>query len=548
MQQHIWEVGEAVTLTPTDGSGAIVVLASQIFEVTTNGSGSNVSYLKNGRSETVIATESRATVATAAGNLVEITPASTGVAKHIGINGIQNIFTHTAGAAIVYFATGINPIVIPVTESVATLKTAINAAAPGGNFVTLDTDQTITGQKTFDDLILYSQSQAVTAAGTVQGDATALTAEINNVTSSTNNTQLEGVVLMATSAGARVVVANNRPQAGASLDPITIYVYPATGEDVGAGTNNPIALPTGWTAIFDASATGWSVEFSQQRPLTTLGGVSAFATGGQGSATVLLATYAVVTGVATDGDSVKLRPLVEYATGQNIVVVNEGAGYMDVFPAVGEDIGAGTNTAIPVPVGGILYLQKISGSITKSITPLALSVGDGAVATPSITFNSDPTSGWYRVSATQYGFSVAGTLMFLVDSTGISTAQITEQVIGAGVAFDGTGGISMAGIGNVPAYRAVAPQEITGPSALSTTIYASLLTTSGADAYTLADGSIQGQIKKVRLVANGGGDATLTLTGFTSIVYTTANDATVLQWDGAAWVVIDFDGTPTITP
>lgn len=73
----------------------------------------------------------------------------------------------------------------------------------------------------------------VAAAGTTQADATAIAADINNLSSSANN---QGVRLPAATAGARVVVSNT--SGGRN-----IYVYPASGEQIDVyATNAPFTL------------------------------------------------------------------------------------------------------------------------------------------------------------------------------------------------------------------------------------------------------------------------------------------------------------------
>lgn len=79
--------------------------------------------------------------------------------------------------------------------------------------------------------------------------------------------------------------------------------------------------------------------------------------------------------------------------------------------------------------------------------------------------------------------------------------------------------------------------------AISITNYLTTINTdAGGDAFTLANGSQPGQLKKVLLVADGGGDATITLTGYTSIVMNDAADYVVLTWNGSAWKVIENSG------
>jgi len=76
-------------------------------------------------------------------------------------------------------------------------------------------------------------------------------------------------------------------------------------------------------------------------------GLTAFAGGGQASATALTGDVAVVTTVATPGDSVRL-PVA--SPGMRFQVINRGANSLDIFPAIGESINAlGVNGAYALP-------------------------------------------------------------------------------------------------------------------------------------------------------------------------------------------------------
>jgi hypothetical protein len=78
-------------------------------------------------------------------------------------------------------------------------------------------------------------------------------------------------------------------------------------------------------------------------------GITAFAGGGQASATVLSASKNRVDVVATSLDSVKFIPAV---AGNGMIVVNNASNSMNVYPASGENyLGEGANAPIEV-VGG----------------------------------------------------------------------------------------------------------------------------------------------------------------------------------------------------
>jgi hypothetical protein len=96
--------------------------------------------------------------------------------------------------------------------------------------------------------------------------------------------------------------------------------------------------------------------------------ITAFAGGGQGSATQLAKGINRVTVVATAGDSVKLPAAV---AGMHVVVVNaDAADAMDVFPATGEVINAlSANTAISVASNKtIAFFCAVAGTWNSILT------------------------------------------------------------------------------------------------------------------------------------------------------------------------------------
>ena len=84
-------------------------------------------------------------------------------------------------------------------------------------------------------------------------------------------------------------------------------------------------------------------------------------------------------------------------------------------------------------------------------------------------------------------------------------------------------------------------QSLAGAGAVELTSYLTKWTTTGADAGTLADGSVKGQLKKIQMIVDGG-DGTLTpthLSGGTTITFADAGDFVVLCFDGTNWVMIE---------
>lgn len=93
----------------------------------------------------------------------------------------------------------------------------------------------------------------------------------------------------------------------------------------------------------------------------------------------------------------------------------------------------------------------------------------------------------------------------------------------------------------VPLIPIAAAQALSGAGVIETTSYLTKWTTTGANAGTLADGSVKGQLKKIQMIVDAG-DGTLTpthLSGGTTITFADAGDFVVLCFDGTDWVMIE---------
>ena len=139
------------------------------------------------------------------------------------------------------------------------------------------------------------------------------------------------------------------------------------------------------------------------------------------------------------------------------------------------------------------------------------------------------------------------TKTILADS--LSTNTITELTAASGVTIDGLlvkdAGLSANSM-FAAFYPVTAQNNITAGTggAISITNYLTTVNTdAGGDAFTLANGTQSGQMKKILLVVDGGGDATITLTGYTSIVMNDAADFVILMWNGTAWKVLENSGS-----
>lgn len=107
------------------------------------------------------------------------------------------------------------------------------------------------------------------------------------------------------------------------------------------------------------------------------------------------------------------------------------------------------------------------------------------------------------------------------------------------------GGVVRSSVSNVIAdFRpAIAQNNITagtGGAVVLTTYLTTINTDAGGDAFTLADSTVTGQLKKIQLIVDGGGDGVLTFNGTNTITFADAGDFAILQWDGSDWKAVEL--------
>ena len=131
--------------------------------------------------------------------------------------------------------------------------------------------------------------------------------------------------------------------------------------------------------------------------------------------------------------------------------------------------------------------------------------------------------------------------------TSINADAIVEKTAAHGVDVDGLlikDGGATANSMCAGCYPVVASNNITagtGGAILVTNYFTTINTDAGGDAFTLANGTQIGQLKLIRLVADGGGNGVITptsLSGGTTVTFDDAGDEAELLWNGTAWVLI----------
>ncbi len=202
---------------------------------------------------------------------------------------------------------------------------------------------------TLTGLLYESAADTVTAhAGGGQANATALTAEVNKVT--TVATAGDSVMLPASAPGLTIFVING------SSNPMQVF---GAGTDTidGVATGTGVSQMQGSSTIYSCTTAGaWSTNgigtgYAGSLPtVSSTNAITAHAGGGQGSATPLTTVLNRITTVASANDSVLLPAS---APGLQITVTNAAAtNSMNVFPASGEIINAlSANTAFGVAAG-----------------------------------------------------------------------------------------------------------------------------------------------------------------------------------------------------
>lgn len=260
------------------------------------------------------------------------------------------------------------------------------------NFTNLNTDKyeasddISVGAVTYTGNFVAGMNASVTAAGSVQGDATALTKTYNLVQTASAN---QGVKLPDAVAGLKVTVYNSTAN--------NIKVYPASSESIDGGSlNAPVVLRP--ANVFDAIATGatsWEQITADLTDLDvtsvttsgdlTVGGfeqsgvTAALSSAGsnQGDAAQLAETITVVTTVSANTTGVKLPVAV---AGRTITVFNSTATDCKLYPNSSDTIDGGSaNAAITLPANTSYTLSCKDATDWRVHRPLAVYDSSGTL-------------------------------------------------------------------------------------------------------------------------------------------------------------------------
>lgn len=128
----------------------------------------------------------------------------------------------------------------------------------------------------------------------------------------------------------------------------------------------------------------------------------------------------------------------------------------------------------------------------------------------------------------QIDVTIAGSIDFVLTSN-LFTISSGSAIGGSGSTF-------------VPLIPIAAQQALSGAGAINITTYYTAWTTTGANAATLVNGVVKGQMKKIQMIVDAD-DGTLTpttLTGGTTITFADVGDFVILCWDGTSWVPVEL--------
>lgn len=128
------------------------------------------------------------------------------------------------------------------------------------------------------------------------------------------------------------------------------------GDTLPANDFGPAGVATASRAlVLDANKAVDTLKLTGNMKFSATNAITAFATGGQASATAITTDFARITTVATAGDSVKLPAAV---AGMEICVVNAGLLGADVFPFLGDAINnLAVNLAVRQRAGSEVYFN-----------------------------------------------------------------------------------------------------------------------------------------------------------------------------------------------
>lgn len=267
---------------------------------------------------------------------------------------------------------------------------------------------TIGATTTYSEPINYDNATSITAfAGGGQASATALTAEINNVT--TVATAGDSVKLKTAVAGAHQYIKNSGATA---LD-----IFPNTSDSIDAlAVNLAIRIQPGSSIHFYAKdATVWESSIDNSitlnSPTTVTGQLEIKASASAGN---------TVTTVTNASQAAARTYTIPDAGANADFLMTQGAqaktGQMTFVTGVTVDTISERTGAAGVTADGVLMKDS------------TVALGDGTVGDLSVKIGADLNNGLYGVSDTQMGIAVEGALVATADTSGLTADTLRHRV------------------------------------------------------------------------------------------------------------------------
>lgn len=152
-------------------------------------------------------------------------------------------------------------------------------------------------------------------------------------------------------------------------------------------------------------------------------GITAFATGGQASATALTEEINNVTTCATAGDSVKLKAAV---AGAHQYVKNSGAAALDIFPASSDSIDAlAINLAIRIQPGSSMHFYSKDAIVWESSIDNSITLNSPTTATGQLEIKAAASAGNTVTTITNASQAAART--YTVPDAGASASFVMTE-------------------------------------------------------------------------------------------------------------------------
>ena len=136
---------------------------------------------------------------------------------------------------------------------------------------------------------------------------------------------------------------------------------------------------------------------------------------------------------------------------------------------------------------------------------------------------------------------LSGTLSVTGATSLVGAVTLTGNISAVDVTASGNiSGVNLTSTGIVVANST---QSLSGAGAVDITSFITEVTTTGADALTLADGA-EGQLKAITMIVDGG-NGTLTpsnLSGGTTITFDAVGDSCLLLFTNGSWCILGGNG------